>query len=75
MRQARIQKLELVSQRPFVVRLVTDETPVLIDTLMIDVYGYIYTDDKDKRHLDSYGSSNRLHKNWYLFDDELYLNP
>lgn len=75
MRQARIQKLELVSRKPFVVRLVTDETPTLFDTTIIDVYGYIYTDDSDRRHLDSYGSSNRLHRNWYLFDDELYLNP
>lgn len=68
MREARIQRVEVVSREPFRVRLVTDENTATIDT---NVHGYTFTEDSNQNNLNSYGSYNRLDKNWYLYETEL----
>ena len=68
MRRARIQRFEVISRRPLIVELVTDEAPTVID---IHAHGYRYTEDSDERNRDFYNGNNRLHRNWYLFEHEL----
>ena len=69
MRRARIQRFEVLSRRPLIVELVTDEAPTVIDT---HVHGYQYTEDSDERNRDFHnGGNDRLHRNWYLFEHEL----
>lgn len=64
MRQARIQRLEVVGRAPLTVRLITDEQSAMIDT---NLYGYMYTaDDSDNK---TYGSYQRLDARWYLFEE------
>lgn len=68
MRRARIQRFEVISRRPLIVELVTDKVPTGID---MQVHGYKYTEDSDKRNRDFYNDNNRLHRNWYLFEYDL----
>lgn len=68
MRQARIQKLDVISLDPLTIDLVTDETPTTMDSRL---HGYIYTEDSDERNRDFYNGNNRLHRNWYLFETNL----